>query len=135
MIVTLMVGPQLVEMIGVGYIGTTYKPTVFGSTGLVYDHQDLPTEPKGAFTLTLTNLIAGSAIRIETQAGALVEFRTSALSSEVFTVPAYATGNASNNLRIKVRKGSAAPFYIAYETLATAFVGAQTIFVSQIPDE
>ena len=94
----------------------------------------LPTDSIGTFVLTLTNLVVGSAIRIETQAGALIEFRTAAASSEVFNVPAYSPGSASNDLRIKVRKGTSAPFYRPYETLATAAVGSQSIFVSQIPD-
>lgn len=94
----------------------------------------LPTEPVGSFSLTLTNVVVGSAIQIETQAGAVIENRTAASSTEVFSVPAYSAGNASNDLRVKVRKGSAAPYYKNYETLATAAVGAQSIYVSQIPD-
>ena len=95
----------------------------------------LPTDSIGNFTLTLTNVVVGSAIRVETQAGSLVKFRTATGSTEVFTIPAYSAGSASNDLRIKVRKGTGAPFYIPYETQATAFVGSQSIFVSQIPDE
>ena len=95
----------------------------------------LPTESIGDFTLTLTNLVVGSAIRIETQAaGTLIEFRTATGTSEVFTVPVYATGSPSNDLRIKVRKGSTAPLYKPYETLATAAVGAGSVYIAQIPD-
>ena len=61
--------------------------------------------------------------------------RTAAATSEAFSVPAYAIGSASNDLRIKVRKGTSAPFYIPYETLTTAAVGSGSIFVSQIQDE
>jgi hypothetical protein len=95
----------------------------------------LPTESIGTFTLTLTGLVVGSAVRVETQAGALVEFRTAASSTEVFSVPAFAGGNPANDLRIKVRKASAAPFYRPFETLAAASVGAQSVFVNQQPDE
>lgn len=94
----------------------------------------LPTDSIGNFALTLTNLVVGSAIQIETQAGALIEYRVAAGTSEVFTVPAYSSGNAGNDLRIKVRKGSASPFYKPFETLATAIVGAQSIYIAQIPD-
>jgi hypothetical protein len=94
----------------------------------------LPTDSIGTFVLTLTGLVVGSAIRVETQAGALIEYRVAASSTEAFNAPAYSPGDAQNDLRIKVRKGTAAPFYIPYETLATAAVGAQSIFVSQIPD-
>lgn len=95
----------------------------------------LPTESIGTFTLTLTGLVVGSAIRVETQAGALIEFRVADASTEVFSVPVYGAGNPSNDLRIKVRKASGAPFYVPYQTLAAAFTGSQTIFVSQQPDE
>lgn len=95
----------------------------------------LPTESIGNLALTLTNLVVGSAIRVETQAGTLIEFRTADDTSETFTVPAYAVGNAANDLRIKVRKGTSAPFYIPFETLTTAFVGSASIYVSQILDQ
>lgn len=95
----------------------------------------LPTDPVGTFTLTLTNLVAGSAVQVETLAGAPVENRTAGSGTEVFTLSAYASGNPANNLRIKVRKGSAAPFYQPWETLATATPGSASIYVSQIPDE
>lgn len=96
--------------------------------------QRLPSEPVGTFALTLANVVVGSAIRVETQAGAAIEFRTATGPTEVFNVPAYGFGDAANNLRIKVRKGSAAPFYQPYETQATAFVGSQSVFVAQTPD-
>jgi hypothetical protein len=104
------------------------------NAGLAAGVMRLPTDPIGTFTLTLTNLVVGSAIRVETQAGALIEYRVADATSEVFTVPAYAPGNAANDLRIKVRKGTAAPFYKDYETLAVASVGAGSIYVVQVPD-
>ena len=95
----------------------------------------LPADPIGVFTLTLTNLVVGSAIRIEiASAGALVEFRTATLTSEVFTIPAYSGGSANNDLRIKVRKGTAAPKYQPVETQATASVGSQSIYIAQVAD-
>ena len=95
----------------------------------------LPTDSIGNFTLTLTNLVIGSAIRIELLGdGSLIEYRVADAASEVFVVPAYGRGNPGNSLRIKVRKSSSAPFYKNYETQATALVGSQSIFVSQIPD-
>lgn len=100
-----------------------------------YVEPKLPTDAIGALALTLENLVVGSAIRIETAAGDLVAFRVAASSAEAFSVPAYVVGNPRNNLRIKVRKASAAPFYIPFETQATAYVGTASIFVSQIPDE
>jgi hypothetical protein len=108
------------------------EPAVAGATIGV---KRLATDSIGTFSLTLTNLVVGSAVQVETQAGATIENRTAASTSETFSVPTYAVGSAANDLRIKVRKGSAAPFYLPYETLATALVGSQSIFVSQIPDQ
>lgn len=100
------------------------------------ERQSLPTDPVGVFTLTLTNLVAGSAIQIEPQAGGAALYTgTAGASTVVVPLQAYAPGSPNNSLRIKVRKGTTSPFYQPFETQATATVGAQTIFVSQIPDE
>lgn len=96
----------------------------------------LPTDPIGTFTLTLTNVVAGSAIQVEPQAGGSTVYNgTAAASIVVINVSAYSVGNANNNLRIKVRKGSASPYYLPWETLVTAIVGIQSVYVSQISDE
>ena len=115
-------------------IDPSYLPTVFGS-GMAFDHQNLATDVVGSFALTLTNLVIGSAIRIEVSStGALIEFRTAASASEVFTVPAYSVGSVLNDLRIRARKGTAAPKYQPFETQATASVGSQSIFIAQVAD-
>ena len=89
----------------------------------------------GTYTLTLQNLVVGSVIYIDSQDGEhSFELRTADASEEVFNLGVYGVA-AMNNLRIKVRKGSAAPYYRPYETLTTAIVGAQSIYVSQIPDD
>ncbi len=94
-----------------------------------------PTDPIGNFALTLTNVVTGSAIQIESQDGTTTLHNSTAAGSTVnITLQAYAAGSNLNDLRIKVRKGSAAPYYQPYETLTTAVVGAQSIYVSQIPD-
>lgn len=98
----------------------------------------LPADPIGTFYLTLTNVVVGSRLRVESQvAGTTLYDGDAATSSPVITLPCYANGSSNdlNNLRIKVRKGTASPFYQPYETLATAIVGSASIFVSQIPDE
>lgn len=98
--------------------------------------QALSTDPIGVFTLTLTNVVVGSAIQVEDQAGTTTLYNgTAASSSPVLTLSAYAAGSGLNDLRIKVRKGSASPFYRPFETLTTAIVGSQSIYVAQIPDE
>ena len=94
-----------------------------------------PTDPIGNFALTLTNVVTGSAIQIESQDGSTTLHNSTAAGSTVgITLQAYAAGSNLNDLRIKVRKGSAAPYYRPYETLTTAIVGSQSIYVSQIPD-
>ena len=56
-------------------------------------------------------------------------------TTETISLSAYASGNANNALRIKVRKGTGSPTYKPFETLATAIVGAQSIYIGQIADE
>lgn len=94
-----------------------------------------PDFPSGTMNLSLQNVVVGSAIRIETQAGEAVLDGVADSTTEVIPVPVYVLGSPLNNLRIKVRKGSASPYYQPWETLATAVVGSQSIYVSQIPDE
>lgn len=107
------------------------EPAMAGAT---IGYKRLPTESIGTFVLTLTGLVVGSAVQIMTQTGTAIENRTVASTSEVFNVPAYSSGNALNDLRIRVRKASAAPYYQPYETLAVASVGSQSIFINQVAD-
>lgn len=101
-----------------------------------YSQQKSASDPIGPFSLTLTNVVAGSAIQVEDQAGTTTFYNgTASASTVVLALSAYVAGNSLNNLRVKIRKGSASPFYQPYETLTTAVVGAQSIYVSQIPDE
>lgn len=95
----------------------------------------LPTDSIGNFNLTLTNVVVGSAYRVEVQTtGTLILQGTAASSSVALTIPAYGGGNPANDIRIKVRKGTAAPYYKDFVTLAAAVVGSQSIYVAQIPD-
>ena len=72
--------------------------------------------------------------RLRDAAGALVEFRTATGASEVFTVPYYTNGNANNDLKVKVRKGTAAPKYQPFETQVTAGAGSQSVYIAQVAD-
>jgi len=104
--------------------------------GVSVAQQSLPGDAVGTFALTLNGVVVGSAIQIEDQAGTTTLYNgTAATSSPLINLSAYAPGSSLNDLRIKVRKGSGTPFYRPYETLTTAFVGAQSIYVSQIQDE
>ena len=120
--------------------GTIEYPTgrgVFKNRyGVCFERQPLSTDPIGTFALTLTNVVVGSAIQVEDQLGTTTLYNgTAATSTPLINLSCYAGGSALNNLRIKVRKGSSAPYYIPWETVTTAIVGSQSIYVAQISDE
>ena len=95
-----------------------------------------PTDPIGTFALELTNVVIGSRIHIETQGdGTTLHDSVADATNETISLSAYASGSAYNALRIKVRKGTGFPTYKPFETLATAVVGAKSIYVGQIADE
>lgn len=114
----------------------TLKPvlSVCGMTSFAL--QRFPSDPVGTFSLTLTNVVVGSRIHIETQGdGTTLHDSVADTTDETIGLPVYVPGSAYNALRIKVRKGSGAPTYKPFETLATAIVGAQSIYIGQIADE
>lgn len=122
------------------FLGVSILPLTRGrfhvANGQALAKQALPTDPIGSFFLTLTNVVVGSAIQIEDQAGTTTLYNgTAATSSPTIALYAYAAGSSLNDLRIKVRKGSGSPFYRPWETLATAAVGAQSIYVAQVKDD
>ena len=96
----------------------------------------LPSDPIGTFALTLTNVVVGSRIHIETQGdGTALHDSVADTANETINLSTYAAGSPYNALRIKVRKGTGSPTYKPFETLATAIVGAQSIYIGQIADE
>jgi hypothetical protein len=102
----------------------------------VFGRQRLPTEPIGTFTLILTNVVVGSAVLVEDQAGTTTFYNGTAAAAQVtLSLSAYAAGSSLNDLRIRVRKGSASPYYQPWETLATAVIGSASIYVAQVSDE
>lgn len=89
----------------------------------------------GDMVLTLTNVVIGSAYRVEVQStGALVASGTAGASSFALTIPVGVTGDPANTLLVRIRKGTAAPYYKDYETIVTAVVGSQSVYIAQIPD-
>jgi hypothetical protein len=102
--------------------------------------QLLPTDVVGSMTLTLTNVVVGSRYRIERQGDGSLATPTgnaegvAGASTVTITLDYYAGGSANNDLRIKVRKGSSAPKYQPFETLATIAAGAQSVYVAQVAD-
>lgn len=119
--------------------GTVARPPTrgpFNVNGMgALSRQALATDPVGVFSLTLDGLVIGSAIQVQSQSGVALLNIVCDTTTEVLNLQAYAPGSALNNLRIKVRKGSSAPFYQPFETLITSFVGSASVFVSQISDE
>ena len=120
----------------VGLADDELGPRPVAGIGPVIGRMRLPTDPIGVFTLTLTNIVIGSRIHIETQGdGTTLHDSVADATDETISLSAYAAGSPYNALRIKVRKGTGSPTYKPFETLATAIVGAQSIYVGQIPDE
>lgn len=112
------------------------KTIPLGTSGAAFGIARWPTDPVGTFSLTLTNLVIGSRIHIETQGdGTTLHDSVADATDETISLSAYASGSPYNALRIKVRKGTGSPTYKPFETLATAIVGAQSIYVGQIADE
>lgn len=108
---------------------------------VLYGRQRLSTDPIGNTTLTLTNVVSGSRYRVERASdGSLAEPTanaegTAAGSTVAITLDVFANGNSNNDLVIKVRKASAAPYYRPYDTQVTISSNAQSVFISQLPDE
>ena len=103
----------------------------------VQGKQRLSGDSVGTFTFTLQNLVIGSLWEIEVASvsGASVQSGIAAGPSVVISLNVYQSGSANNNLRIKVRNASAAPYYQAFETQVTAFSGASSIFINQVRDD
>lgn len=112
---------------GLAYVLPTSTPNIAG-------FQKLPDDAIGVFTLQLTNLVVGSSVQVETTSGTPLYNATVAATEHSAIFDVYSAGSPLNNLRVKVRKGSSAPYYQAWETLVVSSVGSQTVYVSQIPD-
>lgn len=113
--------------------------SAFVGFGAAIGKLKLPTDSIGSHILTLNNVASGSRVHIEDQAGTTTVYDAVAggagFVSVPVTLPVYPTGSTKNDLRIRVRKASGAPFYVPYETLTTVSIGSASIFVSQIADE
>ena len=107
------------------------------SSGASFGLCRFTSDPIGTFTLRFRNLVEGSRVRTEvTSTGeTLAEFVATAAATQDHTLPLYASGNPSNDLRIKVRKASDSPAYRPFESQATAQLGTVTVYVFQEPDE
>ncbi len=120
--------------------------------------QTLATDPVGTTTLTLQNVVNGSNIHIETQDGTVsrfdqqygpgvVQYNDSGTqyddadvlfdsqSNTAIALDVYEQGSALNDIRIRIRKGTSAPYYVPYETQVTLSETPASIYISQISDE
>jgi hypothetical protein len=103
--------------------------------GHAIERQALPTDPIGSMTLTLTNVVVGSTYDVENGVGDVAASGTASSSTVSMSIPVYQSGNPRNALKIKVRKGSASPYYQPYETQASASLSPQSLFINQLSDE
>lgn len=131
------------HIVGGGASAVIIPSNVIGSSPVpcgAVGRQRLPSEPVGTTTVTLTNVVSGSRYRIERQSdGSLATPTANAegvagSSTVAITLDYYAAGNANNDVRIKVRKGTAAPKYLPFETQATLGAAAQSTYVAQVAD-
>lgn len=107
---------------------------------MAFARQRLPTDAQGTMTLTLTNVAVGSRYRIERIGDGSLATPASAAEgvaasgTVALTLDYYPSGNASNDVRIAVRKASAPPKYQPFETQTTLGAAAQFIYVAQVAD-
>jgi hypothetical protein len=98
--------------------------------------QGIATDPVGTTTLTLQNVVNGSHIQIETQDGTTTRhYAVYATGDPPIVLNVYEQGSALNDLRLKIRKGTSAPYYRPFETLVTLSPTPSSIYVSQIQDD
>lgn len=142
------------------FAGTMEYPASRGAFkngfGYCLSQQLLATDPVGTTTITLSNVVNGSNIQIETQDGTVTRYSQQygpgvtlydaatqydaatlydSQASTPIVLDLYQQGSALNDLRIKIRKGSASPYYLPYETQVTATSAPISIYVSQTSDE
>lgn len=136
---------------------STRRP--FNVNGLIsLSQQGIATDPVGTTTLTLQNVVNGSNVHIETQDGTVsrfdqqygpgvVQYNDSgtdydeaavlydAQANTAIALDVYEQGSALNDIRIRIRKGTSAPYYVPYETQVTLSETHASIYISQISDE
>lgn len=126
-----------------GLVIAAYDPDDLGAkpvSGALFGRQRLDTEAVGTFTLTLKNVVVGSRYRIARSGDNSLATPTAnaeglAGSADVsVTLDYYSAGSGNNNLKIDVRKGTAAPKYKPFQTFATAAAGAVLAYCAQEAD-
>ena len=126
---------------------TTVRGRLAANHGRTYGRHRLSTDPLGTFTLTLKNIVVGSQYGIfragdnseATLSGSAAGLGTvggtpGALVDLNITLDYFVGGSANNDLRVRVRKGTASTKYAPFETLATAGAGTVLAYVAQVVD-
>jgi lipid-binding SYLF domain-containing protein len=112
-------------------VPSTRGPFTVGG-GVAVSNGRLPTDSIGNFALTLTNLVVGSAISVEAYStGQQLFFGVAASTTQLINLGVYQSGDPKNDLRIKVRQGTTAPYYKPYETRQMAIVGSASLYIDQ----
>ena len=101
------------------------------------ERQLLPTDALSNFALTLTNVVVGSIWSAEiVTTGEQVATGAAAAETVSVNIPVYVQGSTKNDIRIKVRKATSAPFYQPLETQITIVKnGALSLRINQVSDE
>jgi hypothetical protein len=100
-------------------------PTNADSNSMSYQY------PLDLSTITLTNVVSGSAYEIYNLTTSTT-LATGTASGSTVSISAVASNN--DQIRIRVRKSSASPKYIPFETQATIANLSASVFVSQVED-
>jgi lipid-binding SYLF domain-containing protein len=112
-------------------VPSTRGPFTVGG-GVAVSNGRLPTDSIGNFALTLTNLVVGSAISVEAYStGQQLFFGIAASATQLINLGVYQSGDPKNDLRIKIRQGSTAPYYKPYETRQMATIGSASLYIEQ----
>jgi hypothetical protein len=107
-------------------ITSVYMTTTSTTTTQAYQY------PLDIFTLTLTNVVVGSAISVEAYStGEQLFFGIATSTTQVINLVVYQSGDPKNDLRIKVRQGTTAPYYKPYETRQQVTVGSASLYIEQ----
>lgn len=127
--------PSFPQFAGVGLVPVARGP-MSPNHGVVVSRGRLSTDAVGTCAVTIQNAVVGSRYRIEVAStGTLVAEGDVATADFTENVPLYPAGNPANTLRIKIRKGTSAPFYRPFETQVVAQAAPQVAYILQQLDE
>lgn len=107
-------------------VTSVYMATTSTMTTQAYQYP-LDTAP-----LTIQNVVTGSAWRVEDSADNSLIASGTAIGGDINVSVVYS--GIPRTLRVKVRKGTAAPKYLPFETLVVVSASGGTTYVSQVPD-